>query len=231
MTCSSFATRCESKPGQVLAWSILGPGGQYYKAHTSEGREIIAKSVGSTLADLETAFDGVRYYPLAENKQALQGDFSAKTSPTCSRRRRRPASSPGCHRGRADRSALRRGGPVGRQRQAPASGDGSNEAGTGTKARPVPPRRRRRRSSGSAPDQPRRLHRHRRFGVPLWWRSGRPPPGQESSTLFLPSPGSVWLRMVPLAANGTLWQTRASASIASSSASRSPRSWPFPSGS
>jgi NitT/TauT family transport system substrate-binding protein len=70
----------KSKPGQVLAlvksWDQAV---QYYKAHTSEGREIIAKSVGSTLADLETAFDGVRYYSLAENKQALQGDFSAKT--------------------------------------------------------------------------------------------------------------------------------------------------------
>ena len=28
---------------------------------------------------IKTAFDGVRYYSLAENKQALQGDFSAKT--------------------------------------------------------------------------------------------------------------------------------------------------------
>ena len=35
--------------------------------------------VAVSLADLETAFDGVRYYSLAENKQALQGDFSAKT--------------------------------------------------------------------------------------------------------------------------------------------------------
>jgi len=70
----------KSKPGQVLAlvesWDQAL---QYYKAHTQEGRDIIAKSVGSTLADLQTAFDGVRYYSLAENKQALQGDFSTKT--------------------------------------------------------------------------------------------------------------------------------------------------------
>ena len=52
---------------------------QYYKAHTSEGREIIAKSVGSTLADLETAFDGVRYYSWRRTSRRSQGDFSAKT--------------------------------------------------------------------------------------------------------------------------------------------------------
>jgi NitT/TauT family transport system substrate-binding protein len=70
----------KSRPGQVLAlvesWDQAL---QYYKAHTQEGRDIIAKSVGSTLADLETAFDGVRFYSLAENKQALLGDFSTKT--------------------------------------------------------------------------------------------------------------------------------------------------------
>ena len=69
-----------SKPGQILAlvksWDQAL---QYYKDHTKEGREIIAKSVGSSLADLETAFDGVRYYSLAENKQSLQGDFATKT--------------------------------------------------------------------------------------------------------------------------------------------------------
>lgn len=70
----------KSKPGQVLAlvesWDQAL---QYYKAHTQEGRDIIAKSVGATLADLQTAFDGVRYYSLAENKQSLEGDFAKKT--------------------------------------------------------------------------------------------------------------------------------------------------------
>ena len=45
----------------------------------TRGRATSAKSVGSSLADLETAFDGVRYYSLAENKQSLQGDFATKT--------------------------------------------------------------------------------------------------------------------------------------------------------
>jgi NitT/TauT family transport system substrate-binding protein len=70
----------KSKPGQVLAlvksWDQAL---QYYKDHTDEGRDIIAKSVGSTLGDLQTAFNGVRFYSLAENKQALQGDFTTKT--------------------------------------------------------------------------------------------------------------------------------------------------------
>jgi NitT/TauT family transport system substrate-binding protein len=69
-----------SRPGQVLAlvksWDDAL---KYYQAHTQEGREIIAKSVGSSLADLETAFDGVRYYSLAENKTSLEGDFAQKT--------------------------------------------------------------------------------------------------------------------------------------------------------
>jgi NitT/TauT family transport system substrate-binding protein len=70
----------KTKPGQILAlvqsWDQAL---QYYKANTSESREIIAKSVGSSLADLETAFEGVRYYSLAENKQGLEGDFAKKT--------------------------------------------------------------------------------------------------------------------------------------------------------
>ncbi len=70
----------KAKPGQVLA--LIKSWDQalaYYNAHMKEGREIIAKSVGSSLADLETAFDGVRYYSLAENKQGLEGDFANKT--------------------------------------------------------------------------------------------------------------------------------------------------------
>ncbi len=70
----------KSRPGQVRAliesWqSAL----EYYKAHTAEGRQIIADAVGSNAKDLATAFDGVRYYSLPENKQALTGDFMTKT--------------------------------------------------------------------------------------------------------------------------------------------------------
>jgi NitT/TauT family transport system substrate-binding protein len=50
-----------------------------YKANTVADRAIIAKAVGDTPADLATAFDGVRYYSVAENKDALTGDFAHKT--------------------------------------------------------------------------------------------------------------------------------------------------------
>jgi NitT/TauT family transport system substrate-binding protein len=70
----------QSKPGQVLAlvqtWNAAL---DRYKADTKAGQDIIAKSVGSSLDELATAFDGVRYYSLAENKRALEGDFAKKT--------------------------------------------------------------------------------------------------------------------------------------------------------
>lgn len=70
----------KSKPGQVLAmiksWDAAL---KAYNTNTPDGRSIIAKAVGSSVDDLNTAFDGVRYYSLAENKTALTGDFSTKT--------------------------------------------------------------------------------------------------------------------------------------------------------
>ncbi|TSE03481.1 transporter substrate-binding domain-containing protein [Mesorhizobium intechi] len=70
----------KSRPGQVLAmiksWDAAL---KDYNADTPGGRAIIAKAVGSDVKDLNTAFDGVRYYSLAENKTALTGDFTTKT--------------------------------------------------------------------------------------------------------------------------------------------------------
>lgn len=70
----------KSRPGQVLAmiksWDAAL---KAYNADTPGGRAIIAKAVGSSVDDLNTAFDGVKYYSLAENKTALTGDFSTKT--------------------------------------------------------------------------------------------------------------------------------------------------------
>ncbi|WP_092495117.1 ABC transporter substrate-binding protein [Faunimonas pinastri] len=70
----------KAKPGQVLAmvkaWDAALSD---YKANTKDDRAIIAKAVGSSAEDLSTAFDGVRYYSLAENRSALQGDYSKKT--------------------------------------------------------------------------------------------------------------------------------------------------------
>ena len=69
----------KSRPGQILAmiksWAAAIDD---YKADTAGGRAIISKAVGSTVEELNTAFDGVRYYSLADNKTALTGDFSTK---------------------------------------------------------------------------------------------------------------------------------------------------------
>ena len=108
----------KSKPGQVLAlvksWDQAV---QYYKAHTSEGREIIAKSVGSTSGRSRDRLRR-RALLLPGGEQAgAPGRFLGQDL-----RRRAPGGEEGrhphqgCHRGRVDRSALRRGGPVGRRR-------------------------------------------------------------------------------------------------------------------
>nr|WP_233613302.1 ABC transporter substrate-binding protein [Leucobacter edaphi] len=47
----------------------------------AKGREIIAKGVGSNVADLESAFDGVHYYTLAENRELLTGEYLTETLP------------------------------------------------------------------------------------------------------------------------------------------------------
>ena len=71
----------EKRPGQVLAllksWDEALA---YYRANTADGQAIIAKAVGDTPANLKTAFDGVRYYSLAENAQHLTGDFTTQTA-------------------------------------------------------------------------------------------------------------------------------------------------------
>ncbi|WP_226570799.1 ABC transporter substrate-binding protein [Mangrovibacter yixingensis] len=53
----------------------------YYNAHTTEGRAIISKAVGASPEDLSTAFDGIKYYSLADNKKLLSHDFTTKTFP------------------------------------------------------------------------------------------------------------------------------------------------------
>ncbi|UJD89394.1 ABC transporter substrate-binding protein [Rahnella aquatilis] len=70
----------KEKPGQIAAliksWDAALT---HYQANTTADRAIIAKAVGATPADLETAFDGVKYYSLAENKQVLSHSFSGQT--------------------------------------------------------------------------------------------------------------------------------------------------------
>lgn len=47
----------------------------FYKSNPDEAKAIIATNVGSTPEELETAFDGVKFYDLAENKQQFGGEF------------------------------------------------------------------------------------------------------------------------------------------------------------
>jgi NitT/TauT family transport system substrate-binding protein len=70
----------KSRPDAVKALvASWGAALQDYKANTTADQAIIAKAVGDTPADLATAFEGVRYYSLSENKTALTGDFAHKT--------------------------------------------------------------------------------------------------------------------------------------------------------
>lgn len=70
----------KSRPGQVLALvKAWGAALQAYDADKAAGRKIIAVGVGATPEELASAFDGVRYYGLAENKTSFAGDFSTKT--------------------------------------------------------------------------------------------------------------------------------------------------------
>jgi NitT/TauT family transport system substrate-binding protein len=73
----------KEKPGQILAllktWDAAYAA---YQADTKGSRAIISEAVGAPPADLETAFDGVKYYSLAENKSQLGGDYLKKVMPS-----------------------------------------------------------------------------------------------------------------------------------------------------
>jgi NitT/TauT family transport system substrate-binding protein len=47
----------------------------FYRSSASEAQAIIARNVGSSPEELTTAFDGVRFYNLAENREQLAGEF------------------------------------------------------------------------------------------------------------------------------------------------------------
>ncbi len=66
----------EKKPGQVLALlKAWDAGVKAYRADPKDGQAIISTSVGAKPEELETAFAGVGFYDLAENKEKLEGDF------------------------------------------------------------------------------------------------------------------------------------------------------------
>jgi NitT/TauT family transport system substrate-binding protein len=72
----------KEKPGQIVAllkaWDLALAD---YRKDTSGGRAIIAEAVGAKPEELATAFEGVVYYSLAENKTELGGNFTSKVIP------------------------------------------------------------------------------------------------------------------------------------------------------
>ena len=72
----------KEKPGQVVAllkaWDKALAD---YRADTAGGRAIISEAVGASPEELATAFDGVVYYSIEENKTELAGDFTTKVIP------------------------------------------------------------------------------------------------------------------------------------------------------
>jgi NitT/TauT family transport system substrate-binding protein len=70
----------EKGPGQILALvKAWDAGVKAYRADPKESRAIISKAVGAKPEELETAFAGVGFYDLAQNRKMLEGDFLGKT--------------------------------------------------------------------------------------------------------------------------------------------------------
>jgi NitT/TauT family transport system substrate-binding protein len=74
---TSMITR---SPGQIEAlirtWQDAM---NYYNANVKDGRTIIAQAVGSDLASLNSAFDGVTYYTVPAARDAFNGSFRDRT--------------------------------------------------------------------------------------------------------------------------------------------------------
>ena len=72
----------KEKPGQVVAllkaWDMALAD---YRKDTAGGRAIISEAVGAKPEELATAFDGVVYFSLADNKAELGGNFTTKVIP------------------------------------------------------------------------------------------------------------------------------------------------------
>lgn len=72
----------EEKPGQVVAllkaWDAALAD---YRKDMAGGRAIISEAIGAKPEELATAFDGVVYYSIGENKTELGGAFTKKVVP------------------------------------------------------------------------------------------------------------------------------------------------------
>lgn len=76
----------EEKPGQIMAlvqsWQDAM---KIYNQNVDAGRAVIAEGVGSPVEELETAFNGVKFYDAKDNISALNGSFSAEVLPAISK--------------------------------------------------------------------------------------------------------------------------------------------------
>ncbi len=62
----------------VDAWA---PAIDFYDSNTEEAQQIIADNIGSSRDDLVSAFEGVHYYTLEENKTFLGGEYAERIFP------------------------------------------------------------------------------------------------------------------------------------------------------
>jgi NitT/TauT family transport system substrate-binding protein len=53
----------------------------HYNSNNNADRAVIAKAVGASPEELESAFDGVQFYSLADNQAQLTGSFTSETFP------------------------------------------------------------------------------------------------------------------------------------------------------
>jgi NitT/TauT family transport system substrate-binding protein len=70
----------ENEPEKVQALvDSWGESIDFYDENTKKAQGIIAKAVGATADELSTAFEGVKFYGIAENKTLLPGEYRDKT--------------------------------------------------------------------------------------------------------------------------------------------------------
>ena len=73
-----LAENPEAVQSVVNAW---GPSIAFYESDTDEARSIIAEAVGSDVEALDSAFDGVKFFSLEDNKTELGGAYLDSTLP------------------------------------------------------------------------------------------------------------------------------------------------------
>ncbi|MCA1900332.1 MAG: ABC transporter substrate-binding protein [Chloroflexi bacterium] len=72
-----LAVRADLDPKVVTALlKVWDEALTFYNSKPDEAKAIIAKAVGASPEELKTAFDGVQFYSLSQNKAALSGEFA-----------------------------------------------------------------------------------------------------------------------------------------------------------